>query len=526
MRSKNLISFLLCIFLSSNVLAQEITITGNVKDETGISVPGANVLEKGTTNGVVTDVNGNYSIKVKDRNASLMFTFIGYKNLEIAVAGKSVIDAQLSLDATQMEEVVVVGYGTQKKANLTGSVSTVKFDDAVNQAVTNTTQLLQGKMSGVQLTQAGGQPGRDGATIRIRGVGTLGDANPMVLVDGVEMTLADVAPSDIESMTVLKDAASSAIYGSRAANGVILITTKSGKKGKMTINYSGYYGIQKATILPDLLSAYDYAVLMNETLTNQGKTARYSEDALAKILSGEEPDKYADTYWPEELFRTSAVQNHYLSFNGGTEKNKYLVSFNYLDQEGTMIGSASQRYNLRVKVDSKIKNWLNVGINVNGSVKKIEEPLSSMSGDDGLMRRIVFDSPVAPVRFQNGEFAYSDGAEEHYTKNVVAAAQRGENITDQYRMNAKAYAKIDILKGLSFETTLAYNFYTQLTSKFSPTYERKDADGNDLGGGTINSLKNTNALSNKIVNENILRYSTKLFDVHNINILMGHSIQS
>ena len=245
-------------------------ITGQVKDALGEPIIGANVVVKGTTNGTITDIDGNFSLEVPE-NAILVVSFIGYTDGTVEVGNSSKVMVSLSEDTQKLDEVVVVGYGTQKKVNLTGAISSLDAETLENRPITNSTQAFQGTQ-GVYVNQAGAQPGADGATIRIRGQGTLNDNNPLILVDGIEFPLEAVNPNDIESISVLKDAASSAIYGSRAANGVVLVKTKGGKKGKFTVDYNNYFGVQQATYLPDFV--YDPVVFMemrNQAQRNEGK---------------------------------------------------------------------------------------------------------------------------------------------------------------------------------------------------------------------------------------------------------------
>ena len=525
MQKLSLLTVMLFVF-ATMVMAQEVSVSGKVVDKTGEGLPGVNVLIKGTLNGTVTDIDGNYSMMAASKDI-LLFSFIGFTSQEVLVGANTTIDVVMEEESIGMDEVVVVGYGTQKKANLTGAISTMKIDDAINQPVTNTTQLLQGKMSGVHLTQGGGQPGYDAATIHVRGIGTNGESGPLVLVDGVERALGDVPPSDIESISVLKDAASAAIYGSRAANGVILITTKSGEVGKLKVKYNAYYGWQKASVMPEIMDAATYAELINEAMAtgNPTDTPRYSEEEIAKIKDGSDTDHYAQTNWADEIFRTSPVTNHYLSFSGGSEKTSYVFSMNYMDQEGIMKGSSAERYNIRAKIDSEIKKWLKIGVNIDGSVKNIKSPLDGMSGDDGVMRRIYFDSPVAPVKYANGDWGVQDGSEEYYIKNVAFRSQLGKNENDQYRLNAKFYADLSLLKGLSFRTNVAYSYYNALGTKFSPTFALNDAEGSAVVKKELNKLTDNTNTWHKLLNENILNYKLDV-GKHSMKALLGHSIET
>lgn len=514
---KKILNLILILLFPALLWAQDVVVTGTVTDaSTGEQLPGVNIIEEGTTNGVISGIDGNFKLSVSSKESFITFTSLGYKKQTVK-ANVSVLQVKLESELILLNEIVAVGYGSQKKANLTGAVASMKIDESVTQAVTNTSQLLQGRMSGVQLTQAGGQPGKEGVTIRIRGIGTSGNSDPIVIVDGMERPLADVAPSDIESISVLKDAASAAIYGSRAANGVILITTKSGQSGGMKIQYDSYYGWQSPTVLPDLMDAPTYAKMINEATGQE----RYSDDDIQKIIDGSDPDRFANTNWSDELFRTSPIVNHYLAFSGGSDKTTYRVSSNFMDQEGTMLNSEYQRYNLRVKVDSQVKDWLKIGANVDGSIKNITEPSKGVSS---LIQSTFTNTPVAPVKYTSGDWAVQDGSEAHYIQNLVFQSQLGENKTDQYRFNFKAYASFDIIEGLKFQTNFGYNFFTSLISKFTPSFVLKEADGQVAIQNDVTTLRNTNSLSNKILNENLLTYAKK-FNKHSLNLLLGHSIQ-
>lgn len=267
-------------------------VTGQVTDNMEEAVIGASVFVMGTSNGTITDMNGHFSLELPDDNAKLQVSYIGYKTQVINVGNKSSVNIVLVEDSKALEEVVVVGYGTQKKVNLTGAVETVKSDRLANKPVTSIASALTGEAAGVTVTQNSGQPGPNQGTVRVRGIGTWGDASPLVLVDGVSMSLNDVIPSEVESVSVLKDAASAAIYGSRAANGVILITTKKGKEGKLTFNYSGNVGFQFATRVPESVTSWQYAELYNQMQYNEGKSSSlFPQDRIDRMKAGGDPDK-------------------------------------------------------------------------------------------------------------------------------------------------------------------------------------------------------------------------------------------
>ena len=303
-------------FAHSNVIEDFVVITGIITDSDGLGLIGATVLEKGTSNGTITDIDGKYSLDVSD-GATLIISYTGYAEQEVEVGSQTVIDVVLAADVAQLSEVVVTGYSSQKKANLTGAVGVVSADDLQARPITSASQGLQGKVSGVWINQNSGEPGQDGATIRIRGIGTLNDPNPLILVDGIEAPFNNIDPNDIESITVLKDAASAAIYGSRAANGVVLITTKrGGRNQKPTFSYTGYGGTSAVNSVPDYIwDSQEFMTLRNEADMNSGNTPLYPDNVVSKYGSG------PNTNWFDEIFRNGSIQQHNLSVGGGSEKN-------------------------------------------------------------------------------------------------------------------------------------------------------------------------------------------------------------
>ena len=321
-------------------------ITGIIKDVNGEPIIGANVVEKGTTNGTVTDIEGRFSLNVAP-GATLVVSYIGYTTSEIVVGNKTDLAISLKEDSEMLDEVVVVGYGTQTKVNLTGAVSTIGKDELINRPVTNVSSALQGLTPGVTITSGTGQPGSDGATIRVRGVGTLNNANPYILVDGIETgTFDSIDPNDIESISVLKDAASAAIYGSKAANGVILVTTKRGKAGKATVSYNGNVSFSNVSTLIDRLSSYDYARLYNQLLTQDGASPRFTDEDLRLFQDGTDPYGHPNTVWTDYIYRTGFMHKHSLNVSGGSEDVKYMASAGFLGQEGTLRNSDRQQFNL------------------------------------------------------------------------------------------------------------------------------------------------------------------------------------
>lgn len=355
--------------LTARILSPaERTISGTVKDMEGEPLPGVSVLLKGTHRGTVTDPDGKFILTLNDRelndNAVLVFSFVGFISKEIPIQNRSQIDIALEVDNKSLEELVVVGYGTQKKVNLTGAVDAIKADDIVSRPVGQASSALQGMAPGVTVTQRSGKPGADGGTIRIRGIGTLGNSNPLVLVDGVPMSLNNVDVNEIESISVLKDAASAAIYGSRAANGVILVTTKRGKSGQFSVNYRNNVGWQEPTAMMKKVSGYDHMVMINEANRNVGRNAPFSDDYLEAYRLNAPSDEYPETNWHKEMVKKKAFQqNHYIGINGGGEKMSILGSVSYMDQDG-ILESNFKRLNLRLNSDIKVKDNLQVGLDI------------------------------------------------------------------------------------------------------------------------------------------------------------------
>ncbi|MGE8381097.1 MAG: TonB-dependent receptor plug domain-containing protein, partial [Sphingobacterium sp.] len=293
------------VFMNTAKVVEQNPIAGKVTAEDG-PLAGVTVSVKGTSVSTSTDANGAFSIKAKAGDI-LVVSSVGYKSKEVTVAGNT-ISIQLESDNSALEEVVVVGFAKQKKVNLTGAVQAITSKDLQDRPVTNVSSAIQGKFSGVTITQNSGQPGKDNGTIRIRGLGTINNANPLVIVDGIESSMNNINPNDIESVSVLKDGPSAAIYGSKAANGVILITTKKGGSGKPQLNYTGYAGIQDPTRLPEYMNAYDHAVILNEALKNEGKDTRFSAQDLELFKNGSDPDGHPNTDWLGLLYKGSGFQ--------------------------------------------------------------------------------------------------------------------------------------------------------------------------------------------------------------------------
>ena len=370
------------------------------------------VEKKCTTNGVITGMDGDFTLDVKSGDI-LQISYIGYKTQEIPVKNQREFNILLKEDSEVLEDVVVVGYGTQKKANLTGSVAQVDSKTLESRPIQNLSTGIQGLMPGVTVTSGGGAPGQDNGTIRVRGVGTLNSADPYILVDGIETsTMNEIDPNDVESISVLKDAASAAIYGSKASNGVILITTKRGKTGKPRISYNGYVGIQSPAKLIERMGSYDYARLYSKAMEEEGMTPRFDATEIQKFKDGTDPD-YPNTDWYDEVYQTGVQHSHNVSVSGGTEDVKYMGSISYLHQTGILPNAMRRQFSGRTNLDVKLTSRLSARMNMAYINNDYSDPTDSYTGG-GSYQIINLASKMAPWivgRYPDGTYGtISDGS--------------------------------------------------------------------------------------------------------------------
>ena len=513
------------MLLSLTAYAQERTVTGKVYDAAGEPIIGASVVIQGTTQGTITDIDGAFQLKVQP-SQTLVVSFLGYKDVILPVGNKNDLKITLEEDSKKLDEVVVVGYATQKKVNLTGSVASVSAKDIQDIPVANTATLLQGRLPGLVLTQNGAQAGNDNPEIRIRGIGTFGNNNPMVLIDGVEGSLSQISeiPSaDIDNISVLKDAASAAIYGVRAANGVILITTKRGQaSSRVKVSYSGSYTLQTPGIVPDYVDSYNWALMRNEVNPDT-----FSPEALQKLKDGSDPDHYANTNWLDAVLRNASMHQHHLSVSGGSENTHFMTSVAYSNQEGIMMKTGVERFSFRSNLDTRYKRFT-FGLNLSGNKNNVTAPAVAPSGEGGIMRFVSwFTRPTVPVMYSNGHYGYVDGSSmsAEMVKNPVELMSLGHRSNEYWRFNGKAFAGIELWEGLKFQTSLAYAFDLNATKSYTPkSPARYDADGNIVkAAGETNKEEDYWYRNATWTNENLLTYN-KQFDKHNINVLLGHSV--
>lgn len=447
---------------ASGTELQQSKITGTVFDKNGVAVPGVNVVVTGTTVGTMSDISGKYSIDVPPGSKSLTFTFIGMEPQEIIIGTLTNINVTMAESAVGLEEVVVIGYGTQKKINVIGSVTTISAKEITTAPISNISNALAGRLSGAVIQQGGGEPGNDAATILVRGVATLGDNSPLIVVDGIPgRNLNSVNPSDIENISVLKDA-SAAIYGAAAANGVILVTTKRGKEGEpLIVNYGFYEGFISPTKLPKLADAPTYAQMIHELQSYEGvdpSQMMFSADDVEKFKSGQYPWTYPNTDWYASVMKKSSqTRNHNLSLSGSKGAINYYTSFGTQYDDGIFKnGSTSfRRYNIKSTIDAKVNEYLSLGLDINFSQENRSYPsVSSGSNFDALQRQF----PTTPAIYPNG-LPGPDNIGYGFNPVVTATDQTGFDDSKNYYLNNifSANLKIPGVKGLVVSSYYAYD---------------------------------------------------------------------
>lgn len=543
-RSIGLLSLLLMIPVW--VCAQNITVKGTIKDTSGESMPGVNVLQVGTTNGIITDINGQYQMSVPS-NAKLTFSFIGYVTQTVQVAGKTTLDVILKEDAQALDEVVVVGYGTQRKSDISGSVASVDRESMMRKTPTNVAQGLQGAAAGVLVTAQDGAPDAN-AAIRIRGVATInGKADPLYVVDGVQVgTNANfLNPSDIESMEILKDASATAIYGSAGANGVIMITTKHGVKGRSTVNLTADFGIQTISSRLDVGNVDDYAANIRQAHANDA-SGLYNQ-----IWDAQYDGKRKTIDWMEQMTNPALRQNYNLSTSGGNEKSQYNFSAGYLDNKGLIVNSRYQRITARANVKTQINKYLEFGGDLS-YVHTDSHGSNSTVGNFGNMssfRDLETLSPTMDYITENGQHVSpnvvnSDGtygsailgknANEGFLdsyNNIYASQMNNKARNRNNRVLASAYLNLTLYKGLTFKTQASYNYNAGSYNSFAGSGNNKRY--NEINGQMVevtlnkldyaNSFNLSNNESQTLSIQNYFTYNWKN-DIHNVTAMIGNEV--
>jgi len=500
------------------------TIKGKVLDEQGKPIPGVNIMAMGASKGTATDLNGNFSLELGAGDKELIISAIGYISQTISVGKERSFQIVLKESNAKLDEIVVVGYGTQKKVSLTGAVASVSGVELNKRVVTNPAALLQGKLPGLQVVQNSGEPGNEGISLQVRGQGTYSAAGnaPLVIVNGLPGSLANLDPNNIESVSVLKDAASAAIYGSRAANGVILVTTKNGKEGKMSLEYGYNIGITNPTKLLNLVTnSAEYMELFNRANANSGRPPQYSQDLIDAYKNATDKVQYPNTDWQDIMFNTAYVQNHYLNMTGGNNGTNYSVALGIVDQPGVQRGISFKKYNLQFDLSSKLSDAIKFGANTTINYGNRTFPQYG-SGDQYLstLAQAPTYGPLLPDG--SGRYTYKAYAFEPNNKNPVAQADLAGAKEQSYYLQSNVFVNVRLLEGLQWETRLGTNVTFAKTKTFTPTILTYFWHSGDLnpGSNVSNSLNVNDNFSAYPMGYSQLTYSKKIQD-HNIGVLIG-----
>ena len=517
------------------VLAGEVTdqnlavaITGKVTDEKGQPLVGVSILIKGTNNGTVTDVDGNFKLNVPNEKAVLLFRYVGYINKEVVVGNTSVLNVTLLAEAKSINEVVVVGYGTQSKHKITGAIASVSGTELTKRQATDPTSLLQGQLPGLSVTQNSGQPGNEGISLQVRGPGTFSNAgtSPLVIIDGLPGDISVLNPNDIESVTLLKDASSEAIYGSRGSNGVLVVKTKKGNNnGGLSLTYTYNYGIANATRLPSLITnSATYMTLLNQAQANSGFQPIYTQAQIDAYKNSTDPVKYPNHNPLDDIFRTANVQNHYLNVNGGNNGTTYNLGFGITDQPGTMIGFNYKKYTFALGIVTKISKRVSLGVDFQGRYGLTSNPENG--GTDQFLSTLA-QAPTYPFIY-NGQYIQSAFSAEPHNKNPLAIAQNAIANTKDYYAQGNVSLNVDIIDGLKWENRAGFNYDAYRLNDFRPKiqqyYFSTMTPAGFLDDGTPSTLyvnKNDNVFG--------IFYSqfsyAKQFGKHNVSAIAGYEQQ-
>lgn len=511
------------LLISGVSFGQQRTVSGKVTSaEDGSSLPGVNVLVKGTTIGTVTTINGTYTVDVPSGATTLTFSFIGFKAQEVDVNGKSVVDVILENDITQLQEVVVTGYGTTLKKEFSGSTATIGSDAIGKLPSLSVNQALQGQASGVFVTANSGAPG-GGISVRVRGQTSINGSNdPLYVIDGVPVVagnisqdgfggqtqnaLAGLNPQDIENIEILKDASSTAIYGTRGANGVVLITTKRGKPGKSTININAWTGFAEPVGKIDLLSAREWVDVKNEGRVNGG-LAPLPDNSFFNW------DGVTDTDWIDAVFRTARINEYQANMSGGDEKTRYFFSTSYRDEEGTMIGSSYQRGTVRLNLDHKASEIFSFGTNLS-IASDLNKRIQNDNNIYGIYSASILTPPLRPIRDENGDFV---DALPSFNTNAVRDALRPRFDNKTIKFIGNFYTDFKIMNGLNFRTDFSYDFNSVTEDHYAPA---STAIGRPNGDGNFNFRQ----IGTYII-EPTLRYAKNINNAHSINAVLGSTLQ-
>ncbi|HEX3010292.1 MAG TPA: SusC/RagA family TonB-linked outer membrane protein, partial [Bacteroidales bacterium] len=529
-----------------NIFIQQVSVTGTVTSAVdGSALPGVNIVVKGTTIGTTSDMTGSFTLNVPDPNATLVFTFIGYQSQEITLAGQKNITVSMTEETQELQEIVVVGYGTQMKKDITGAVSTIKTKELLSSTGSSAAQQLQGKAAGVYVGQSG-SPGSP-TMVRIRGINTVNENGPLFVIDGVStrnQNLSTLNPNDIESMQILKDASAAAIYGAQAANGVVLITTKRGTKGKPVITYDGYYGIQKTTRQYDVLNSRDRLDLewkakanalsirgvaglpshiqfgtgatpvIPNYLTWKGAKGAQNIDPGIYNYADSVITEFGDTDWWDEVDRVAPMQNHQLGLSGGSDKGQYTMSANYFDQQGTIIETYYKRFQVRANSSYDVRPWLRFGENLTYAYTK-DNGLNAEATEETIYSWTYRASPFVPVYDIGGHYAGSKIAGTGNWQNPVAVQKRNkDNYWTNSRIFGNLYGEVDLFKKLKYRNSFGIDY----TNNYSYRMAKKNLEFSETRG--TNNLEEVSGFNFRWVWTNTLSYNLAN-DLHSLNLLVG-----
>lgn len=497
----------------SSPLNNKVKVTGVVRDEKGEPIIGATVKERGSSTGTVTDINGNFTI-MADPNEKLEVSYIGFTSKIINPEENDNFNIVLTENTQMISDVVVVGYGVERKVDVVGSISTISSDKLQNRSTPSVTNALMGMMPGVTVTQTSGSPGADAGTIRVRGVGSFG-ATPsaLILIDGIPGTLSDIHMEDIENISVLKDASTAAIYGSRAANGVILVTTKTGTEGKTRVNYNGYAGVASATELPNKVDTWEYATLYN--IANGSEV--YSREEIQKFKDGSDPDNYANNRYIDEIFKSAFQSGHDLSISGGSKTNKYMISFGYLYQDGIIRKNNYQRYNARVNLITQLWPKITLTSRIQGVYGLRKQPEVPYGKDTAGLNTIISNSVrwpgTVPTKLKNGNYG---GGEEGYGTSVMWIESKSFNKYDKHNFSINEQLDYSPIKEIKISLIGAYNYTSDETRDFRSSFVT------DVKTSTNNQFINSTSKAIYKTFQATVNFNKKLGE-HEMSALLGYS---
>ncbi len=506
---------------------QQLDVSGKVTDSSGAPLPGVSIVIKGTITGTITDFDGKFKLDNVSGDATLVFSFVGMKTQEIPVSGKTTIDLVMEEDAIGIEEVVAVGYGVQKKVSLTSAVSAVDNETLSKTNVSDVRKILQGQVAGLTILDRGGAPGQNNITLRIRGITSINNNDPLVIVDGVELETVEgnngfgaINPDDIESISILKDASSTAIYGSRAANGVVLITTKRPNRGDVKVSYHGYYSLVRQNNKFQHMELEPYMRLQNDAYINSGRDAPYSEEYINEYVNATDRLKYPlPNVWQDHVYRDAPTWNHSLSLEGGSNTIQTRLSFRYKDEDGVVINTGVKQYELRSFTNYNLTDKIKLSANLKYRQMDTHRPLW-LTGWGGVIYRTFQGSQWGVPRYPDGSYGLTSSAQSP----LVAADLFGPSTRNHKDITGIFKAEYEIIEGLNLSAQYAYNYSSFKLENYNQQYEVRSIDDPDrvLKRNFFNNLVLENQFFTKTTIDYLANYQ-KVFDQkHHINVLLGY----